>query len=182
MQAIYLMGTEVYLRAMIPADKECGIAWFNTRLPMGGFDNLFPIDSSRAATALKDENRGLWASGRHRYAIVRIDDDAVVGALVEESSHPIVANIGVQMAPALAGADSLRAQALRMVVPWLLEERQFRLVRMSIPADQPVTIAAAESVGMTLGATLRRFIARPGARVDMLMYQALNPCWPGVDA
>ena len=53
MRAIYLMGTTVYLRAMISSDKDCGIAWFNTRLPMGGFDHVLPVDSSRAATVLK---------------------------------------------------------------------------------------------------------------------------------
>lgn len=182
MRAIYLMGTNVYLRAMVESDKECGIAWFNTRLPLAGFGHVFPVDASRAATILKEENRGLWPSGRHRYAIVRNANEEVVGALVEESAHPVVANVGIQMAPTLEDADSLRAEALELVVPWLRDERQFRLVRMSIPADDIATIAAAESVGMTLGATLRRYVARASTRVDLLMYQALNPHWDGVNA
>ena len=117
MRAIYLMGTKIYLRAMIAADKECGIAWFNTRLPLAGFGNLFPIDASRADTELKIENRGIWPSGHHRYAIVRNEDDAVVGGLVGESGHPVIVRIGIHMAPALADADSLRAEALSLVVP-----------------------------------------------------------------
>jgi RimJ/RimL family protein N-acetyltransferase len=182
MRAIYLMGTSVYLRAMVESDKECAIAWFNTRLPMSGFGHVFPVDGTRATVVLKEENRGVWPGGRHRYAIVRNANEQVVGALVEESAHPVVAHIGVQMAPSLADADALRAEALRLVVPWLRDERQFRLVRMSIPSDETQTIRAAEAVGMTRGATLRRHVARPGDRVDLLMYEALNPNWVGTDA
>jgi RimJ/RimL family protein N-acetyltransferase len=182
MQAIYLMGAHVYLRAMVASDKECGIAWFNTRLPMGGFGHVLPVDSSRAETALKEENRGLWPSGRHRYAIVRNASDRVVGALVESAYYPVMAHVGIQIAPALNDADDLQAEAVTLVIPWLRDERQFRLIRMSIPADQIRTIAAAESVGMMLGARLRRYVARAGSRVDLLMYEAVNPRWEGKDA
>ncbi|HVB63939.1 MAG TPA: hypothetical protein VNE17_04350 [Nitrolancea sp.] len=182
MRAIYLMGTKIYLRAMIAADKECGIAWFNTRLPLAGFGNLFPIDATRASAQLKSENRGIWPSGYRRYAIVRNTDDAVVGGLVEESGHPIVARIGVHMAPALPDADSLRAETLSLVVPWLRDERQFRLIQMYLPVDECETIAAAEAAGMAPVARLRRHVARPGARVDLVMYEAVNPRWAGVDA
>jgi RimJ/RimL family protein N-acetyltransferase len=182
MRAIYLMGTKVYLRAMITSDKTCGIAWFNTRLPMGGFGHVFPVDATRAATVLKDENQALWTGGRHRYAIVRNANEEVVGALVEEGTYPVVAHIGIQMAPALDDADELRAEALSLVVPWLRDERQFRLVRMSIPADECEAIAAAEASGMTQAARLRRYVARSGTRVDLLMYEAVNPQWNGQDA
>ncbi len=182
MRAIYLMGTTVYLRAMIAADKDCGIAWFNTSLPLIGFGHHFPVDATRAAAALKAEHQSLWSSGRHRYAIVRNSNEEVVGAMVESASHPVMAYIGIHMAPALADEDALRAEALTLVVPWLRDERQFRLVRMCIPADQTETIEAAKSVGMAQGARLRRYVARPGARVDLLMYEAVNSEWVGKDA
>lgn len=182
MRAIYLMGTKVYLRAMVASDKECGIAWFNTRLPMGGFGHVFPVDTARAATVLKEENQALWPGGRHRYAIVRNANQEVVGALVEEDSFPVVAHIGIQMAPALDDEDELRAEALSLVVPWLRDERQFRLVRMSIPADECETIEAAEAAGMARAARLRRHVARSGTRVDLLMYEAVNQRWSGQDA
>lgn len=182
MRAVYLSGKTVYLRAMVEADKECGIAWFNTQLPMGGFGNVFPVDATRSAAVLKEENRGLWPTGRHRYAIVRRTTDAVVGAVVEDSGHPVVSHIGIHMAPSVMDADVLRAETVELVVPWIRDERQFRMVRMSIPADEVLTSAAAESVGMSLGARLRRYVARPGSRVDLLMYETINPEWTGTDA
>ncbi len=182
MRAIYLMGTNVYLRAMVASDKESGIAWFNPKLPLGGFDHHFPIDATRAEAALKEEHHGLWPGGRHRYAIVRNINEQVVGALLESGSYPVMANIGIHMAPALDDEDVLRAEAVSLVVPWLRDEREFRVIRMQIPADQTETIAAAESVGMSHAARLRRYVARPGTRVDLLMYQTVNPRWVGTDA
>ncbi|MGA7669135.1 MAG: GNAT family protein [Nitrolancea sp.] len=182
MRTIYLMGTKVYLRAMVESDKEWGIAWFNSRLPMGGFGHVFPVDATRSTVVLKEENRGLWPGGRHRFAIVRNTDDQVVGALVEQSAYPVLAFIGVQMAPALPDADVLRAEALHLVIPWLRDERQFRLIRICIPADEVGTIQAAEAAGMAQGARLRRYVARAGTRVDLLMYEAVNPQWAGKDA
>jgi RimJ/RimL family protein N-acetyltransferase len=181
MRAIYLMGTKVYLRAMIESDKECGIAWFNSGLPLSGFGNHYPINAAQAETVLKEENTGAWG-GNRRYAIVRNDGEAVVGSFVEESNYPTTARIGIHMAPMLPDADGLQAEALSLVIPWLRDERQFRLVQIYLAADQTETIAAAEAVNMTEVVRLRRHVARPGSRVDLVMYEAVNPRWAGVHA
>jgi len=183
MRAIYLMGTNVYLRAMIESDKECGIAWFNSGLPLSGFGNHYPINAAHAETVLKDENSGAWAmGGNRRYAIVRNDGDEVVGSFVEEANYPTIARIGLHMAPMLADADRLQAEALRLVIPWLRDERQFRLVQIYLPADQSETIAAAATLDMTEVVRLRRHVARPSERVDLVMYEAVNARWAGVHA
>ena len=46
-----------------------------------------------------------------------------------------------------------------------------------IAADEPETIAAAERLGMAQGVRLRVHIARPGHRVDLLLYQARYAPW-----
>lgn len=181
MRAIYLMGTKVYLRAMIEADKESGIAWYNSGMPLSGFGNHYPINAEQAETVLKEENSDLFG-GNRRYAIVRNDGDAVVGSFLEESNYPLVARIGIHMAPMLADADGLQAEALSLVIPWLRDERQFRLVQIYLPDDQRETIAAAAKLDMTEVVRLRRHVARPGERVDLVMYEAVNPRWAGVNA
>ncbi len=182
MRAIYLMGTKVYLRAMIESDKESGIAWFNSGMPLSGFGNHYPINAAQAETVLKEENSGAWGGANRRYAIVRNDGEQVVGGLKESSNYPIVAQLGIHMAPMLADADGLQAEALSLVIPWLRDERQFRLVQIYLAADQTETIAAAEAVNMTEVVRLRRHVARPGSRVDLVMYEAVNPRWAGVHA
>jgi hypothetical protein len=46
-----------------------------------------------------------------------------------------------------------------------------------IAADETETVAAAEALGMTASVRLREHIARPGHRVDLLLYQALFAPW-----
>jgi hypothetical protein len=51
------------------------------------------------------------------------------------------------------------------------------MTTLEIPSDQNVTIAAARELGMPLAVRLREHIARPGHRVDLLLYQAPGPVW-----
>jgi RimJ/RimL family protein N-acetyltransferase len=81
------------------------------------------------------------------------------------------------MAPMLEDSDELRAEALRLLVPWQRDEHEMMVTRLYVPADQPRTIAAAEELGMTLSVRLREFIPVPDGRVDELIYEAINPRW-----
>ncbi len=74
-------------------------------------------------------------------------------------------------------ADELRAEALRLCVPWLRDEVELMTVTIPIGADETATLAAAEAVGMIQGARLREHLFRPNGRVDLFYYQALNPRW-----
>ena len=81
------------------------------------------------------------------------------------------------MAPACQDADAIRAAALGLLVHWLRDEGEVMAVTVEVAADEPATIAAAESAGMVRNATLREWFARPAGRVDCHLYQALNPRW-----
>jgi hypothetical protein len=85
--------------------------------------------------------------------------------------------IRLHMAPWLVDADELRGDAVRLLVPWLRDEGQHITVTLDIAVDQPATAAAAESAGMVQTARFREWYARPGGRVDRLVYEALNPFW-----
>jgi RimJ/RimL family protein N-acetyltransferase len=55
-------------------------------------------------------------------------------------------------------------------------------VRLTVAADQPATLAAADALGMVRAARLREWLARPGGRVDQIYCEALNPRWEVRDA
>ena len=76
---------------------------------------------------------------------------------------------------AIEDGDEVRVEALRLVVPWLRDEVEMMTVTASIPADELALIAAAEAMGMVRQARLREHVVRPGGRVDLVLYQALNP-------
>lgn len=169
MQPPYLTGERVYLRPMSMDDKERAAAWF---------DSPFPVDASRAEEVLKEEHKNPWNLGQMtRLAVVRREDGQVVGGATIEPHGERRAWLWFRMAPWLDHADELRADALRVAVRWLRDDFELMVVTVPIAADETATIAAAVEMGMAPGVRLRQARARPGGRVDLLYYQALNPRW-----
>lgn len=170
MRVVYLTGPTVYLRAMVSGDKEHGAAWF---------DGAFPINAARAETILKEEQK----DRPMRYAILRLEGDEIVGsARVASHDRLRTCELTFHMAPWLPDAGALRAEALRLLVPWLRDQVEVMVVEAPIAADEHEMIEAAGALGMVLSVRLREFLARPGGRVDQLIYQALNPRWEVRDA
>lgn len=175
LRPVYLRGPRVYLRAMVEEDKERGAAWL---------DGTFPVNAGRAEAALKEEHEGPWWSrSARRLAIALGQDDEVVGsARVTSHNRFRTCRLEFEMAPWRDDADALRAEALGLLVHWLRDETELMVVTVELPADQPATIAAADAHGMVLNGRLREWFARPGGRVDCVVYQALNPRWEVRDA
>jgi RimJ/RimL family protein N-acetyltransferase len=172
MRAVYLTGERIYLRAVVAADKEHAAAWLDTP---------FPVSAARAEKLLKDDAKP--SSRVSRYVIVRSADDEVVGGLALRSYDGRRTGWAeLHMAPWLSDAGALRAEALSLAVPWLRDQVEMMVVRVPLAADEEATIAAAEALGMVRSARLREFVARPGGRVDRLIYEALNPRWEVRDA
>jgi RimJ/RimL family protein N-acetyltransferase len=160
---------------MVEADKEHGAAWL---------DDTFPVNADRARAALEDEHKGAWWSRRDRRLAIALGagDEVVGSARVSTGDGKRTCQVAFQMAPWREDADALRAEALGLLVHWLRDETEVMVVTVEIPADQPATIGAAESAGMVRNARLREWFARPGGRVDCLVYEALNPRWEVRDA
>lgn len=174
MQVSYLTGQHVALRPLVPEDKAVATAWH---------PSLYPIDAARAETWLKENHKDIWPR-RVYYALVRAAgagtaetaDDEVVGS-VRINWNVQQAGARFTMAPWLADADALRADAIGVVVPWLLEEREMLVVTVMLASDETESIAAAEAAGMVEMARLREHVARSGQRVDLLYFQKLNRPW-----
>jgi RimJ/RimL family protein N-acetyltransferase len=174
LRPVYLRGRGVYLRAMVKDDKERGTAWYDGRLP---------VNAARAEKVLEEEHKHTWDRMRRRLAIVRTEDDDVVGsALVLSWNRLRTCRLDIRMAPWLQDADALRAEALGLLVHWLRDEMELMVVTVEVAADEPATIAAAEALGMAQTARHREWYGRPDGRVDCLLYQALNPRWEVRDA
>lgn len=174
MRVVYLTGERVYLRAMVAGDKNTAAAWF---------PGPFPINATQAETWLRETHSNIGRGHNPRYLVIaRIDDDAPVGgvALAAPSNHH--GFLRFAMAPWLNEADALRAEALRLLIPWIRNDLELMTLGLYIAADETVTRAAAEELGMRATARLRGFVARPDSRVDRLLYQALNAPWRVADA
>jgi RimJ/RimL family protein N-acetyltransferase len=173
MRVGYLTGERIHIRPPVEEDKTCATAWFNS---------LFPINASRANVFLEEQTFPFWNASEFTFIIARVDDDVVVGSVNLGISDWRAVTVRIHMAPSLAEADEFRAEAIRMVVPWLRDEHEFMVVRVFLPADQETAIAATVDLGMQLSVRLREFVAVAGGRVDELAYEALNPRWEVPDA
>jgi RimJ/RimL family protein N-acetyltransferase len=172
MRPAHLTGERLYVRAIVAPDADHAAAWFH---------ETFLMNAPRAKVMLEEMNEGR-SRIRARYVIVRLEGDEIVGGVEIDDPDGRRCLLELSMAPWLSDPDEVRADALRILVPFLRDETELMVVGVWIAADQPATIAGAEAAGMVLGARLREFVARPGGRVDRLLYEALNPRWEVRDA
>ena len=174
MRVAYLSGEQVYLRALIAEDRASVATWFA---------DPFPSNATQGERWLKEVYADEWGARQPRYlAIVRVADDAPIGGVALTIRENRRGLLRFAMAPWLAESDALRAEALRLLVPWVRDDLELMTLELPLAADEPATIAAAEALGLRESARLREFVARPGGRVDRLLYQALNAPWRVADA
>jgi RimJ/RimL family protein N-acetyltransferase len=168
MRPPYLTGDTIYLRALVVDDRDAPLAWHA---------GPFPINSAHAEKVLEEMHDSPWEPETIRLAIARRADDQVIGSITVERHGGRVGTLAVHSAPTCPEPDAIQAEVLGIAIPWLRDEMELMVVTVRIAADQTRVIAAAQSLGMDATARLREAIARPDGRVDLLVYQALNPRW-----
>lgn len=175
MKTSFLTGERIYIRAMIEEDKDCGVAWFNS---------TFPVNAVRAEKFLRDNITETWAARRKYFVIVRTDSDEVIGGIKLKSWDMRAADLTIKMAPHLShdAADGYKADALRLVIPWIRDEHEYMAQTIEIAADEAHCIEAAEDLDLYFGARFRGYLRRPDERIDLLVYQALNTNWTVAEA
>jgi RimJ/RimL family protein N-acetyltransferase len=173
MMETFLTGIRVSIRAMKLSDKDQAVAWF---------DSPFPINAARAETFLREEHTATWHPSTTYLALVRAGSDEIVGGASMWTDERRTGWVRIRMAPVLPDADVLRADSLRLLIPWWRDEHEFMAVTVEIAADEVETIAAAEELGMIPAVRWRENVARDDHYVDLLLYQALNPRWEVADA
>ena len=112
-----------------------------------------------------------WEQSTITLVIERVDDDQVVGGLtaLTNTSRRTRRQYSFHMAPALPEADVLRADALRIVIPWLRDEHEYMVVRLNVAADEHETVAAAEEFGYEVRGTSAR-IRCPPRRLERIAF------------
>lgn len=163
--ASYLTGPLVSIRALEADDAKHAGTWHPA---------VFGINAHRGEAILKEEQESF--SRERRLGVVLTDSGELVGGLLLHL-RALHAEANLTIAPTRGDADELRAAALQLVIPWLRDEAEYSTISSEIAADWPLTIAAAEALGMLPTIRLREWLARPGGRTDLLVYQVLNPFW-----
>jgi len=165
----FLVGDAVYLRPIEKADAPWASSWRDSR---------FPLSRARVETWIAEEM--VKDRDTQWLAIVGRADDRVIGS-VRTHERRGVAGLEI-VVDRLLGARGARwrAEALRLVLPWLIDQRGIRRVSVAIDGDDDAPIAAANALGMRQVARLREQIDRGGRRVDRLVFEAHNRQWLAV--
>lgn len=162
----FLVGDLVYIRAVDPADAE-----FGTALAA----NLFPKSTHWLENWVKEELPKAERTGF--FVTVRKSDDQPVGRLTTHRWEQVT-----QLQPwidPLLGEQGQRylAEAMRLVVPWLVDEQHRPNLRILIGADQTLVTAALEDIGVRPVARFRDMFRTWGGRTDGVIYEYLNRQW-----
>ena len=165
----FLVGDSLYLRPLELGDAARAGSWRGSP---------FPVPAARAEDFLKQEIPKEMERRKVRFVACRRADDAPVGAVVFEVQDWRTASV-VPTADVALGADGsrIKAEIVRLIVPWLVEERHLTAVWVELDAGEPDTLAAAGAIGMRPAARLREAIWRNGARHDQVVYERLHAGW-----
>ena len=127
MRPSHLTGERVYLRALRKEDAAAAAAWHPGPLP---------INAPAAEEFLKERHKtAWWPSDPLHLAVVRSEDDAVVGGVELEHPQGRIVYAVIRAGPWLADAevDATQAHVLRLIVPWLRDEAVPRLKPLNSP-------------------------------------------------
>lgn len=166
----WLVGDLVAIRPVAAADAEHSSAW------RAGF----PLAPERARAWIEDELTP--NSNPYRVAtwlIVRRRDERPVGSVRTDYRAFPHHEVTVTVDP-LLGEDGLayKAEALTLVLPWIVDEQQRPKAGVAVPADEAPVIAALEAIGARATVLFReKRMAPGGGRVDEVAFEYLHPGW-----
>lgn len=162
----FLVGEHVYVRAIDPADAEYSTAIAAT---------IFPHSTHWMENWIKEELPKAERAGF--YAIVRKSDDQPVGRFTTYRYEPTTF-LQSWVDPLLGdqGQEYL-SEALRLVVPWLVDEQHRPLLRIHITSEQTLVAATLEEIGARQTARFREMLRTWGGRADGIVYDVLNRQW-----
>lgn len=162
----FLVGDLVYIRAVDPADAEFGTALAAT---------IFPKSTNWLENWIKEDLPKAERTGF--FVIVRKRDDQPVGRLTTHRWDPVT-HLGSWIDPLLGEqGEHYLAEAMRLVVPWLVDEQHRPNLRIHLGADKTLVTAALDDLGAREVARFREQFRTWGGRTDGVLYEYLNRQW-----
>ncbi len=162
----FLVGDEVYIRAVEPKDARFGTSWRNS---------IFPWSTDRHEQWIKEDM--VKEERTATYIIVRKSDDLPVGSVKTQRWDP-----STYVAPyvdPLFGDQGARwmAEALRLMVPWLVDEQHRPVAVVPLTPDDGPAIEAMNGIGGRQVVRFREMVFRNGRHTDRLIFEYLNRQW-----
>ena len=166
----FLVGETIYLRGMETSDAKYVRAW--------RFEP-FPIFTEKAEEILKEELPKDAKNFKRWLLIVRRSDDVPVGSINVFSYNGQSADMEIHPDPILPPdtQSAITAEALGLLVPYLLHEREFMCLQVGLVDGDTIAHQGALAAGFAEIGTLREALLVKGQRRDQHWYEALHPGW-----
>jgi RimJ/RimL family protein N-acetyltransferase len=166
----FLVGETLYLRPLEAADAQFPGAWHQSP---------FAINPQRAEVILTKEIPSEADKRKHRLVACRRSDDIPVGAVLYHSWSDFYTWVQLRVDPALDDeqTSAIKAEMLRIFVPWRSQECLNLGVWVELDGPAPALLDAAKTIGMRPASCYREAIWHRGARHDQWVYELLHPVW-----
>ena len=166
----FLVGDTLYLRGLELTDAKYVRSWRFAP---------FPINAERAEEILKKEIPASGKGGKRWLLAVRRSDDVPVGSVSWNSWTWQMADIQLHPDPILSPAarSAFRVEVLGLLGPYLMHEREFMCLGVSLPDGDPAALQAALAAGFDEIGRLREAVLVDGRRRDDIQLEALHPGW-----
>lgn len=160
----WLTGDLVYLRPLQPGDENG---------PYRIRDERYPTSRAHLRRWITDDLAGQLSVEELTLAIIRRQDDAVIGSIGGDLWDP-VAHVDSAVGPL---AEAFLAEAVIVLNTWLQQDHGHRGLFIELSADHDEAIRRLTEAGFFEGARYRQMRAIRGRRVDAVLMQHLNPAW-----
>lgn len=168
----FLVGPTLYLRLAEPEDASTAAIWRTQPFPAPA-----EVVKEQLEEMLAGDPEELEAD--QLFLICRRKDDRPVGSLHVEMDDWRFADVNFsidRLAPA-AERDAVMAEAVDILLPWLIEERHLMSVLVFVAGHHPETRRRIEALGGREQFVHRELCLFDGQRQDMTGYQVYNPVW-----
>jgi RimJ/RimL family protein N-acetyltransferase len=141
-------------------------------------DTVYPVSTKRTEEWIKDDVAPQNPGEKQDLAIVRKSDDVIIGSAKVESEGDVMAWLNARV-DTLYGdqAQHWRAEAITLLVDYLVDERQSPSVTIEISTAEEIVVSKLMAAGMVETARFRES-RRVGDRYfDLVALQKFNPNW-----
>ncbi len=168
----FLVGPSLYLRAVRLSDVATAPRWY---------PSLFPLPAPVVEERLKERfDKGYYEEElKQLFIVCRRADDLPVGSVELKMAGWRYADVNITVDPLCSERvqDQLHAEVLKILIPWLLHERNVMTVEFGSLDGMPETTSVARESGARVAARLRDFRLVNGRRRDEFWHQVLHPDW-----
>lgn len=166
-----MIGKRLYLAPIDIDDAPFYLKWMNDEAVAKNYGQYTALVSS--ASDLKwlfEPDRGV-----HRYGIVPLDGDVLIGSVSLHDIHPLnrTAFMGIFIGEAAYRGRGYGAEAIRLILEYGFKTMNLNNIMLSVHADNAAGISCYKKVGFREASRRREWVFKDGKYVDVMYMDLL---------